>query len=521
MTDAYDVLIIGSGLAGLTAAVRLHQAGRSCLVVTKESEGTESNTLHAQGGIIARREGDDPRLLAEDIMKAGGNYGSRPAVEQLAEEGPKLVFDFLADEVGIAFSTDAQGDLSYTGEAAHSIRRILHYQDRTGERIETALWDYAQRLGVEILTDHTAVDLITNYHHSTDVQEIYAPREVMGAYVLNNRTGEVHCICAGRVILASGGLGNLYQHTTNPAGAAGDGISMASHAGADIINAEFVQFHPTALYHRDIKRFLISESLRGEGARITDLRGREFMREYSPQGDLAPRDVTARALFDRMSRDGTEYMLLNLADHYRGTEPISERFHRIYEVCRSGGIDITREPIPVVPAAHYFCGGVKVDLQGRSSVKGLYAVGEVSCTGVHGANRLASASLLEALLWGWKAAEAISMHELTPEKLRRFGHIPDWTFPRVQEQFDPLLIKQDWKAIQLTLWNYVGIIRTKKGLQRAQADLDYYAHRIIQFYREAQLNRDIIELRHAVTAARIITSAALRNPRSIGCHCLG
>ncbi len=520
MDEVYDVLIIGCGLAGLTAAIRLQEAGTSCLVVTKEQNPLESNTLHAQGGIIAWKDDDDPELLKKDILEAGMHCSNHSAVEELASSGPKLVFDFLVDHIGTKFSRDADGELAYTEEAAHSRRRILYFEDSTGEQIEKALHAYAEKIGLKILSDHTAVDLITNNHHSRDIQEIYMPREVLGAYVLDNRTGAVKSICAEKVILASGGIGNLYQHTTNPVGATGDGISMASHAGADIINAEYVQFHPTSLYHRDIKRFLVSESLRGEGARLLDIKGKPFMDEYSSMGDLAPRDVVARSIFDRMAKDGSEYVLLDLASGYRGSLQIEKRFSQIYSTCLQGGIDITREPIPVVPAAHYFCGGVKADLCGRSSLKNLYALGEVSCTGVHGANRLASTSLLEALLWGWNCAGDIISTRGSSVSHERFSYIPEWETPSVQEEFDPLLIQQDWKAIQLTMWNYVGIIRTAKGLKRAQADLGYYAHRIIQFYREAQLNRDIIELRHAVTAAGIITNAALRSTRTKGCHYL-
>jgi L-aspartate oxidase len=247
------------------------------------------------------------------------------------------------------------------------------------------------------------------------------------------------------------------------------------------------------------------------------------MERYSPLGDLAPRDVVARSIYQQMSLDGSEYVLLDLASGYRGSEPINQRFSQIYQTCKSGGIDITREPIPVVPAVHHFCGGIKVDLAGRSSLNNLYAIGEVSCTGVHGANRLASTSLLEGLLWGWEAAGSIQ-EELESggtggrKPPSRFNTIRLWEVPKNQENFDPLLIGQDWKAIQLTMWNYAGIIRTKKGLERAQADLGYYAHRILKFYREAQLSREIIELRNAVTAAGIITAAAKHNTRSIGCH---
>ena len=545
MDEIFDVLIIGAGIAGLTTAIRLHEAKLKTVLITKESNPTETNTKYAQGGIIAWKEGDSPEVLAADIALAGQYHCHNEAVTEFSTKGPKLVFDFLIDHIGTKFSRDENGAIDYTEEAAHSSRRIIHVEDHTGEQIELALFAYAKKIGVPILADHTAVDLITNNHHSTDTQERYKPREVMGAYVLNNETGKVTRCCSQVVVLATGGVGNLYQHTTNPAGATGDGISMAYHAGADIINAEYVQFHPTALFHKDIKRFLISESLRGEGAKLLNIHGNEFMLNYSSLGELAPRDVVARSIYDTMSKDGSEYVLLDLCNNYTGTQPIQKRFSQIYSTCLRGGIDITREPIPVVPAAHYFCGGIKVDTYGRTSIKNLYAVGEVSCTGLHGANRLASTSLLEGLLWGWNAAgrlisslsetQSFETNKLYPSispgeakesgssiPLRidtsRFAAIPEWDYPTVQENFDPLLLKQDWKAIQLTMWNYAGIIRTKKGLERAQADLSYYAHRILKFYREAQLTKDIIELRNGISTARIIVGAALHNTASAGCH---
>jgi L-aspartate oxidase len=319
--------------------------------------------------------------------------------------------------------------------------------------------------------------------------------------------------------MATGGIGNLYQYTTNPSSATGDGISMAYRAGADIINSEFIQFHPTALFHKDIKRFLISESLRGEGAKLIDKNGNRFMGKYSPLKELAPRDVVARAIYEEMNRVGSEYMFLNIADHYTGEKPIKERFSRIYETCLSGGIDITKQPIPIVPASHYFCGGIKVDVFGRTSIKNLFAIGEVSCTGLHGANRLASDSLLEGLLWAKKSAEYIKGNFTRIEK-SRFGEIPDWKLPQNSVDFDPILIYQDWKAIKLTMWNYAGIIRTKKGLDRALSDLNYYTHRIFKFYKEARLSIDIIELRNAVVTAQIIVDSAIHNEKSIGCHFL-
>lgn len=290
-------------------------------------------------------------------------------------------------------------------------------------------------MGVKFLVDYTAIDLITNNHHSRNTQELYREREVMGIYAHNNKKEEAETFFAQSVVLATGGIGNLYYHTSNPVSATGDGISMAHRAGADIINAEFVQFHPTTLFHKDIKRFLISESLRGEGARLKDHDGNEFMYEYSEMGDLAPRDVVARAIYDRMSKTGKEYMFLDIANYYNGRLPLEERFSMIYSTCKKGGIDITREPIPIVPAAHYFCGGIKTDIKGRSSLKNLYAVGEASCTGLHGANRLASTSLLEGLLWGKSAAEDIISKRYKING-RRFNSIPDWEKPNYTEEFD-------------------------------------------------------------------------------------
>jgi len=312
-------------------------------------------------------------------------------------------------------------------------------------------------------------------------------------------------------------LGNIFQHTTNPEGCTGDGLSMAHRAGADIINAEFIQFHPTALYHKDINRFLISESLRGEGAKLLNHAGLKFMSKYSPMRDLAPRDVVARAIFSEMSREGANYMLLDLAHFYKGEDPIEDRFSRIYRTCLEGGIDITDQPIPIVPAAHYFCGGIKIDLKGKSSLKNLFAIGEVSCSGLHGANRLASTSLLEGLLWAKLTSDEIDQN---PELISysRYEHIPDWIEPANSEEFDPILLQQDMKAIQMTMWNYAGIIRTRKGLERARSDINYYAKRIFQFYKSAKLNRGIIELRNAIVNAAIIVNAATHNKRSIGCH---
>lgn len=516
-----DVLIIGTGIAGLSTAISCREAGLSVLVITKNSKIEESNTNYAQGGIIASAPDDRPELLAKDILEAGCNINCLETVSRFSCEAPGTVQDFLASRVGVAFSRNKEGELDYTEEAAHSRRRIVHFEDHTGDAIENGLVLYAEKIGVNISTDCTAVDLITTDHHSTDAQEKYREREVLGVYALNNKTGQVEPLFAHAVVLASGGIGNIYQFTTNPSCATGDGIAMASRAGADIINAEFMQFHPTALFHKDIKRFLISESLRGEGAKLLDPQGKPFMERYTPQAELAPRDVVARALFEEMSKLGCEYLLLDIANHYKGSVPLEKRFSRIYETCKRGGIDITKDPIPIVPAAHYFCGGIRVNAQGQTSIKRLYAVGETACTGLHGANRLASTSLLEGLYGGLQTASYLVKNFVHDDNFaKRCECIPDWKIPSGAETFEPSLIYQDWKYIKMTMWNHAGIVRTKKGLARAQADLNYHAHRITNFYREAVPTRDIIELRNAVETANIVVSQAIHNERSIGCHYL-
>lgn len=519
MRHFHDVAVVGTGIGGLSAAIMLKEKGLDVVVFTKEEAAHETATNLAQGGIIAWHETDTSKLLKDDILRAGCDCNNLEAVKLISEQGPSLVFDFLINQLGIEFTKTPAGELDYTEEAAHSQRRILHFSDRTGETIQKALVGYARKINLPILKGYTSIDLITNNHHSMDTQEKYRPCEVMGLYVLNNNSGQVETFFANKVILATGGLGNIYQHTTNPPSATGDGMSMAYRAGADIINAEFIQFHPTALYHRDIKRFLISESLRGEGAILMDQNGKKFMNNYSTLADLAPRDVVARAIYEEMGKSGKEFMLLDIASFYKGEIPIPERFSKIYNTCLKGGIDITSEPIPVVPAAHYFCGGIKVDSRGRSTRPNLYAVGEISCTGVHGANRLASTSLLEGLLWAKRAADDIE-EVLKKISTNRLAEIPDWKLPEVIDEFDPLLFQQDWKIIQLTMWNYAGIVRNKKGLERARSDLNYHAHRILKFYRSAKLNRQIIELRNGIVNAFIIVNAAMRNQKSIGCHYL-
>ena len=513
----FDVLVVGTGIAGLSAAIAAAQVGAQVAVISKEASLDECNTRYAQGGIVATGLDDTPELLERDILAAGDGMGFRETVQLLSREGTKVVEQFLGEKVGVPFCRKEDGTIDRTKEAAHSVRRIIHVMDRTGEAVELALLNHAHTYGlITSFPSHVAIELITNTHNSSDSQERYRRTRVMGVYVFNEASGEVDVFFASVVLLATGGAGNLFLHTSNPAGATGDGIAAAHRIGAEIVNAEYIQFHPTILFHRDVKRFLISEAVRGEGARLMNRRGEYFMERYRPNDkDLAPRDEVARAIYREIELEDTGYVLLDA----RGIEglDLKERFPKIFEQCMQVGIDMRTEPIPVVPAAHYFCGGVKANHQGRTSIPGLYAIGETSCTGVHGANRLASVSLLEGLYFGLRAGEDAARN-LTNLSRRLTGSIPDWVYPIHEEEFDPLLIHQDFLTIQSTMWNYAGIIRTQKRLLRALADLNYLSHRIEQFYKQARITREIIELRNAVLTATLIVRAAHSNGISRGCH---
>ncbi|UCH33544.1 MAG: L-aspartate oxidase [Armatimonadota bacterium] len=510
-----DCVVIGVGAGGAATALAAADEGLKVVVTSKTGDIFDSSTAQAQGGIIGHGLDDSPELLARDIIATGDGLCDPGAVGVLAHEGPALVEELLVKRLGVEFSRSETGDLDLTQEAAHSTRRILHADDATGRAVAKPLIQALRKHpNVSLLTDRTAVDLITIPHHSLDPLDRYQPNRCLGAYILDNSRGVIGRVFAAATVLATGGFGQIYQHTTNPRVVRGDGVAMAARAGAEIINLEYVQFHPTALYHRDAEGFLISESLRGEGAVLRTRRGDLFMRQYHPLADLAPRDVVARAIHQEMLKNGDPYVLLDLSDLQVNPR---ERFPTIYETCASFGIDITRQPIPVVPAAHYACGGVKVDLHGRTAIERLYGVGEVSCTGLHGANRLASTSLLEALLWGRRAGLDIARRGLAADKAP-YDHVASWHDAGLTEKVDPALIIQDWSAIKSTMWNYAGIVRTRKRLDRAVADLNYLEHRIEQFYRETKLSDSVVGLRNAIQVALMLTDAARRNPESRGCH---
>ncbi len=538
----YPALVIGTGIAGLTTAFTLAAAGIKVLLVTKATDPADCNTSWAQGGIIYQGENDTPAKLVSDILRAGAGISNQSAVGFLAEEGPNVVKQLLLDEIHVPFSTTDEGELDLTQEGAHSVSRIIHAGDATGRAIETSLLNRVRsEPNITLATDITAIDLLSTHHHPTDIQVRYRlTNECVGAYLLDNKTNEVYTIFADYTVLATGGIGQIYLHTTNTRNSLGDGVVMASRAGARIMNAEYVQFHPTALADKKANHFLISEALRGEGARLRNQRGEYFMERYSPElKDLAPRDIVARAIVEEMTRNKEEFVYLDLANFYNGHQPIAERFPNIRTACAAMGIDIERDPIPVVPAAHYFCGGVLVNHFGETTLSRLYAIGETSCSGLHGANRLASTSLLEGLTWGYYAAQSIKERLTTGASRasasvqRAFSSlppgtgafpdaivstVPDWRPPGDEYLEDPALILQDWTTIQHTMWNYVGIVRTYERLKRASADIQHLGNRLTKYYHESRISKSIVELFHGQQMASIVANAAIRNPRSIGAH---
>jgi L-aspartate oxidase len=513
-----DTLIIGCGIAGATAALQLAaDSQRQVVLLTRAEDPIDSNSEYAQGGIVGRGLDDTTELLAHDILNAGAGLSYPPAVQLLAEEGPRLLQKILIEQCELSFDHDAAGHLIFGLEAAHSTRRILHFGDATGKAIMQALLrKIAEKANITLLAGYTVVDLITFPHHAKDPLTAYQPTTCHGAYVLQQATGKVVPILAGSTILASGGLGQIFQNTTNPAGSRGDGLAMAYRAGARVINSEYIQFHPTAFHQLTTTKFLISEAVRGEGGVLLTPTGKPFMERYSPEWkDLAPRDVVARSIYWEMLENGYPFVLLDIAS-YKSPEYLRERFPQIYAYCLKNNLDITQQPIPVVPAAHYFCGGVLVDLWGRSTVPGLYAAGEVSCTGLHGANRLASTSLLEGLVWGNRAAEDIRAKGVVGSIVE--SQIPEWDDTGLLYDADTTLIQGDMQTIRNLMWHYVGLVRSEYRLNRAVRELRTLWLDIEEFYRKTRLNDSLIGLRNSVQSALIVAQAAQQNRVSKGCH---
>jgi L-aspartate oxidase len=506
-----DCLVIGAGLAG--CAYALHAAKHGAAVELLSLDGPlQANSDWAQGGIIYD-VAHDPALLAKDIVEASDGAANPAAIEQLVREGPSAVKELLIDELGVGFDRDDRGTLDFTREGGHSARRIIHAKDTTGHAILAALATRVdgtprinRRLGC------VAIDLLTLSHSSDDVRDHYEPLTCFGAYVLDTKTGETFAIVAKKTILATGGLGQIFLHSTNQPGSVGHGVAMAYRVGARLIDLEYVQFHPTVFAKKNAARFLVTEALRGEGGVLRNARGEAFMDALNPRGSLAPRDIVARAITRELAASGEPCVFLDLSA--MKPEFIRERFPSIYERCLASGVDITREPIPVVPAAHFACGGVHTNLEGRTSIRHLNAIGETGCTGLHGANRLASTSLLECLVNAKFTARADAA-DLAQQTFRT--PVPRaWESPT--RDADPVLIRQDMLQIQHTMWNYAGVVRSPKRLTRARRILLELREEIQSFYRGCRLTRDLVELRNAVQTALLVVHAASLNPRSRGSH---
>ena len=513
-----EVLVLGCGLAGGVAAYSLAQSGVSVTVVTRTKDAEESNTYYAQGGIIYLSEDDSATLLAKDILRAGAGQCCKQTVDILCSEGPQLVKSLLIEQLGVSFDRSTDGDLLLAREAGHSLSRIIHSADASGKAIEISLMKALRNHpNVQLLTGLTAIDLITLPSHSPNQQCANGKSRCFGAYLLDQENGQVIRCTAKKTILATGGYGQIFLCTTNPEGARGDGLAMAYRAGAKIINTEFVQFHPTVFHKPDAPRFLISEAVRGAGARLINAEGEPFMDRYDHEWkDLATRDIVARSVHQEMLKSNLPNVFLDMHSYIDGRD-IRQRFPNIYQQCMKFGIDATKDPVPVVPGAHYSCGGVWADYWGKTDLESLYAVGEVACTGVHGANRLASASLLEALVWGHRAAKHI-LSVADPFTVNPI-EIPSWNIDQKSSgALDPAVITHGMSQIKHIMWNYVGLVRSGPKLQRAIRELKTLEAKTELYYQANRLTDDLMGLRNAARTASVVTSSALENEMSMGCH---
>lgn len=513
MAQIYDVLILGTGIAGLSAAATLAEKGLNIAIVTREKEPANTNTVWAQGGIIYAKGSEES--LVEDILKASAGTSSIEAAKVIAYQSSTILEDLLITKAHSNFERDESGELLFTKEAAHSMPRILYRGDYTGKDIQITLLNFLRNTykNVKFLTSHTAIDLLTPLHHGVKIQQRYEDNKVLGAYVFNQEKQLVEKIMAKFTILATGGVGALYLHHTNSEGARGDGHAMAKRAGAVLADMEFIQFHPTSFYAGShSRRFLVSEAVRGEGGILKNAKGERFMKKYHEDLELAPRDVVARAIADEMIVSNSDCVFLDIT--HKDPSWIKTRFPTIYKHCLDNGIDMTTDLIPVVPAAHYTCGGVKTDLKGRTTLKNLYAAGEVACTGLHGANRLASTSLLEGMTFGHFAALDILENEAS-ENIYEESTIKEWIDG--SQEVDTALIQQDINTVKQTMWNYVGLTRSKDRLSRAEAMFNEMKYEINKFYRDAKLVDQLIGLRNAVEIGEQVLLASKRNTQSVGC----
>ncbi len=510
-----DVLIIGSGTAGLTLALKLSSMGK-VIVLAKES-AKDTNSSMAQGGISAvMSEEDSFESHIQDTLVAGAGLCKETVVRNYVEQAPDRIQDLL--NWGVHFDVRKEGkettnEIDLTREGGHSFRRILHFEDQTGLEVHrTLLARVREDKNITLMENFYAIDLIVNKEVDPEDMD---PVNCIGSYALDKTNGEVHTFLAKNTILATGGAGKVYLYTSNWSGATGDGIAMAYRVGARISNLEFTQFHPTCLYHQESRNFLISEALRGEGGELIDSQGVAFMKKYHPLGSLAPRDVVARSIDNEMKKTGAACVYLDMTKLER--EFLKNRFPHIFNKCLEYGIDMSTQPIPVVPAAHYLCGGVVTDQNGRTDIPGLWAIGETACTGLHGANRLASNSLLECLTSAHNCSEVIKKNW---DSYKLFPVNPKpWTHPQESTDNDEMIvISHMWEEIRRLMWNYMGIVRSNKRLERAQHRLKNILAETKEYYSHMKIHSDILELRNIAIVADLSVECALRRHESRGIH---
>lgn len=501
-----DYFVVGSGMSGLVSALHLAAAGR--VIVATKAHLEDCNTNFAQGGICCVADATDTFAAhVEDTLIAGAGLCDKQVVEEIVREAPAAIADLRA--CGVRFNKREDGAWDLGREGGHSARRIFHAGDITGRKCELALMHtLAKARGVEVREETVVIDLIM-----TSRIGIKGPNRCVGAYLLNTVTGEIYAVKSANTILATGGCGKAYLYTCNPDVATGDGIALAWRAGAEIANMEFIQFHPTCLYHPKAKRFLISEAVRGEGAVLVDKHGKPFMQRYDQRLSLAPRDIVARAIDSEMKRTGAECAFLDIRK--KGRAFLTKRFPNIYRTCLEFGIDMAKDLIPVVPAAHYCCGGIKATTAGVTNIPGLYAIGECACTGLHGANRLASNSLLEAAVCARLCARHLTAH---PAKLEKGVKIPAWKTGRAVAPDEAVLVSHMWDEIRRLMWDYVGIVRSNKRLERAKHRIATLRREIREYYFDYLVTPDTLELRNLAVCAELIIKSALKRKESRGLH---
>ncbi|MCC5023585.1 MAG: L-aspartate oxidase [Candidatus Synoicihabitans palmerolidicus] len=508
MSKSFDVLVLGSGIAGLSFALKAVQQGHTVAILTKKNKA-DSNTNWAQGGIAAvTSPEDDIEKHVQDTLIAGDGLCREKIVREIVADGPARVQELV--DLGLKFAREANSEYDLGREGGHSARRILHVKDMTGKAIEDALLRAISREPKIALYEHLfGIDLITIGQGKN--------RRLQGLYALEVHDGRVITFRAPVIMLSTGGAGRVYQFSTNPEIATGDGIAMAFRAGAEIRNLEFIQFHPTSLFTQNNKRFLISEAVRGEGAVLRNLAGEAFMPRYHAQADLAPRDIVARAIDSEMKASGAPHVWLDIT--HRNATYLRKRFPKIYRTCKELGFDLAKDLLPVVPAAHYTCGGVATNLSGETDLRGLYACGEVACTGLHGANRLASNSLLEAVVIAHRAANSVTRYIAKHRNLAS-KPIPEWIDLGGTDEDERVVISHNWDELRRTMWDYVGIMRTTKRLERARTRIANLEREIHDYYRNFSVDPELLELRNMATVARLVISCALQRTESRGIHAI-